>query len=104
MGMVPACTEFNAGDAVQIADGIVHAGPRCEWRSGLPRIVVFSTYTTLPIPKYNPEYQYKVWDWASFKEVPAVVAYRRLLEVHLFASMNKLSVEPWTFYRGERFE
>ena len=36
--------EFSAGDAVQIKDGIVHAGPGCTDEPGKPRVVIFMTY------------------------------------------------------------
>ena len=35
---------FAAGDAVQIKDGIVHAGPGCKDEPGKPRVVIFMTY------------------------------------------------------------
>lgn len=35
-------TAFGPGDAVQIQDGIVHAGPGCEEQQ--PRVVIFMTY------------------------------------------------------------
>ena len=37
---------FTAGDAVQIKDGIVHAGPGCVDEPGKTRVVVFMTYRT----------------------------------------------------------
>lgn len=98
--MVPACKAFDAGDAVQIRDGVVHAGPKWD-REGTPRIVVFSTYSPHTVKHYDVNFQYKIWDWASFAEVPPLVAYDRLFEVHTFAQARGMSVLPWTFYEGD---
>mmetsp|Transcript_75916 Transcript_75916/g.176057 ORF Transcript_75916/g.176057 Transcript_75916/m.176057 type:complete len:456 (-) Transcript_75916:53-1420(-) len=103
--MVPACEDFSAGDAVQIRDGIVHAGPKCEDKPGqVPRIVLFATYSTRPVAHYNVYFQYKIWDWASFPEVPAEVAYQRLLEVFSTTSQKGMRVQPWVYFEGERAE
>eukprot|EP00747_Dinoflagellata_sp_TGD_P018513 gnl/TRDRNA2_/TRDRNA2_126547_c0_seq1.p1 gnl/TRDRNA2_/TRDRNA2_126547_c0~~gnl/TRDRNA2_/TRDRNA2_126547_c0_seq1.p1 ORF type:complete len:460 (-),score=58.56 gnl/TRDRNA2_/TRDRNA2_126547_c0_seq1:156-1535(-) len=96
--MVPACADFGVGDAVQIRDGIVHAGPKCEEVSGTPRIVVFSTYTLKNGRHYAIESQYKTWDWAFFPQVPAMVAYNRLREMYRFSMDNDLHVEPWMYH------
>lgn len=100
--MVPACAEFHPGDAVQIRDGIVHAGPKCVDRPGmLPRIVVFATYSTLSTEHYNVELQYKFWDWALFSKVPAHVAYKELLDAHFAPKQKGITVQPWVHFSGE---
>jgi len=104
--MVPACDSFLAGDAVQIRDGIVHAGPKCEGVTslGVPRAVVFATYSPSSMKHYDVNFQYKLWDWASFAHVPAGVAYRRLYEVHQHAAAHGMEVEPWKHYAGRSLD
>jgi len=103
--MVPACECFEPGDAVQIGDSIVHAGPAWEEKPGRPpRIVIFSTYSTLSSEKYNVDFQYKFWDWASFAEVPPMVAYKRLLESRSVTQSMGMHVCPWVYFSGKRSE
>eukprot|EP00931_Biecheleriopsis_adriatica_P044569 TRINITY_DN25500_c0_g2_i1.p1 TRINITY_DN25500_c0_g2~~TRINITY_DN25500_c0_g2_i1.p1 ORF type:complete len:482 (+),score=80.62 TRINITY_DN25500_c0_g2_i1:69-1448(+) len=99
--MVPACQDFTPGDAVQIRDGIVHAGPKWLERPGQPpRIVLFATYSTLAVRPYNVEFQYKLWDWAYCSQVPADVAYRRLLDVRKVTAEKGMNVCPWVYFDG----
>jgi hypothetical protein len=101
--MVPACEDFKPGDAVHMGDGIVHAGPKVEQRSGEPpRIVLFATYSTVSADQYHSDFQYKPWDWAAFPEVPAHVAYQRLLEVRKAARSQGMNIQPWLFEDGDR--
>jgi len=102
--MRPACDQFEAGDAVQMRDGIVHAGPKCDKVAGQPRVVAFATYRTRDTEHYNINYQYRIWDWAYSVEVPDPVAYARLQEVHLFSEKKKLNIEPWAYYTCGRSE
>lgn len=104
--MVPACECFEPGDAVQIGDSIVHAGPAWEEKPGRPpRIVIFATYSTLSSEKYNVDFQYKFWDWASFAEVPPMIAYKRLLESRsVTQAMGIRHVCPWVYFSGKRSE
>merc|ERR1719282_1423289 len=82
--------------------GVVHAGPKCEGLQSLTRVVIFATYSTRLMPHYDIDFQYKLWDWAFYAEVPAMVAYRRLSEVHTYAVSNHLNIQPWRHYTHER--
>lgn len=97
--------DFDAGDAVQIKDGIVHAGPECsDHSSSDPRIVVFMTYRTQCESHYDYTFQAKIWDWAAHPIVPPMVAYKRLLEVRSYAVKHGLAIEPWTYYPPQSSE
>lgn len=96
---------FDAGDAVQIKDGIVHAGPECSQQpSDDPRIVIFMTYRTQSESHYDYTFQAKIWDWAAHPVVPPMVAYKRLLEVRSYAVKHGLTIEPWTYYPPQSSE
>jgi len=96
--------EFVEGDAVQIKDGIVHAGPGCTDEPGKPRVVVFMTYRTTRTEHYELTFQAKLWDWASHPVVPPMVAYKRLREVFTYGQENGMDIKPWTFYPPESAE
>jgi len=102
--MVHACSELGVGDAVQMRDGVVHAGPQCQHRSELPRMVLFATYTTCRTEQYDVGCQVKLWDWASHPAVPAMVAYKRLFEIHDYAQRNNLDIRPWLYCPPEQME
>ncbi|CAL1162905.1 unnamed protein product [Cladocopium goreaui] len=95
---------FDCGDAVQIRDGIVHAGPGCEDQPGEPRVVVFMTYRTFRDEHYEFTFQAKLWDWASHPAIPPMVAYKRLQEVYRFGVDNGMDIKPWTYYPPESLE
>merc|ERR1712061_89384 len=80
----------------------VHAGPRCQQMSPLPRVVIFSTYTKSDTLDYRLSFQYSLWDWALCEAVPATVAYQRLREVFDFSELKGICIEPWTHYDGNR--
>lgn len=95
---------FAAGDAVQIKDGIVHAGPGCSDQPGKPRVVVVMTYRTTRAEHYELTFQAKLWDWASHPAVPPMVAYKRLREVFTYGQEKGMDIKPWTFYPPESSE
>lgn len=95
---------FGCGDAVQIRDGIVHAGPGCEDPPGEPRVVIFMTYRTFRDEHYEFTFQAKLWDWASHPAIPPMVAYQRLQEVYRFGVDNGMDIKPWTYYPPESLE
>eukprot|EP00439_Symbiodinium_sp_Y106_P082516 s989_g21.t4 len=95
---------FAAGDAVQIKDGIVHAGPGCSGQPGTTRVVVFMTYRTTRAEHYELTFQAKLWDWASHPAVPPMVAYKRLREVFTYGQEKGMDIKPWTFYPPESSE
>eukprot|EP00435_Cladocopium_sp_Y103_P037459 s3093_g9.t3 len=95
---------FHCGDAVQIRDGIVHAGPGCEDQPDEPRVVIFMTYRTFRDEHYEFTFQAKLWDWASHPAIPPMVAYKRLQEVYRFGVDNGMDIKPWTYYPPESLE
>lgn len=95
---------FQCGDAVQIRDGIVHAGPGCEDQPDEPRVVIFMTYRTFRDEHYEFTFQAKLWDWASHPAIPPMVAYQRLQEVYRFGVDNGMDIKPWTYYPPESLE
>jgi len=94
---------FRCGDAVQIKDGIVHAGPG-EDEAVDERVVIFMTYRTFRDEHYEFTFQAKLWDWASHPAIPPMVAYRRLQEVYNFGLQNGMDIKPWTYYPPESLE
>ncbi|CAJ1416055.1 unnamed protein product [Effrenium voratum] len=103
--MVPAYTSnFAAGDAVQIKDGIVHAGPGPDEPEGDPRVVIFMTYRTTRPEHYELTFQAKLWDWASHPAIDPQIAYQRLQEVYNFGKENNMDIQPWTYYPPESLE